>query len=516
MKTTFKKLFSQYWILVVLVIAKFFLQYLVVNPGYELHRDEFLHLDQANHLAFGFISVPPFTSLVSKLIMLLGGGEFWVRFFPALFGALTIVVAWLIAESLGGKLWAKVMTSLALLFSVMTRLNILYQPNAFDILAWTLLFYLLIKYIQSEKPMWLYGLAVVAAMGLCNKYNLVFLLVGLAAGLLMTKQRNLFGKAPFWKALVLLTIIMLPNVIWQIIHHFPVLEHMKVLKANQLDNNSSLGFLKDQLMFVSGSILLVVAALAAFSHYKPFREYRFAGIGIVVVLALFTALKAKNYYAFGIYPVLFAVGSVYIEQVLSKKAGRIVMPLLILSNITVFIVTANFVYPLYSPAQIRSHAEIFEKMGMLRWEDGKNHHLPQDFADMLGWEEMATKAYKAYQLIPKEEQKNTLVFADNYGQAGALNYYNRKSSMPEAYSFSTDYIFWIPQMECIRHVVLVGDEPDETIKALFSEVIRVDAVTNEYAREKGTGIYLLKGAKAEFTKGFYDLRDERISTNDIF
>ncbi|HEX7583261.1 MAG TPA: hypothetical protein VF373_01120, partial [Prolixibacteraceae bacterium] len=80
---------SSYWILIVLIFIKLFLQFALVNPIYELHRDEFLHLNQSDHLAFGFISVPPFTSLVSKIIFLLGGSLFWIRFFPALFGALT-------------------------------------------------------------------------------------------------------------------------------------------------------------------------------------------------------------------------------------------------------------------------------------------------------------------------------------------------------------------------------------------------------------------------------------------
>ena len=73
MDTTFKKFIRQYWLLLLIVLLKMILQFIVVNPYYELHRDEFLHLDQANHLAFGFISVPPFTSLVSKVIFLLGG-----------------------------------------------------------------------------------------------------------------------------------------------------------------------------------------------------------------------------------------------------------------------------------------------------------------------------------------------------------------------------------------------------------------------------------------------------------
>ena len=85
MNSKFRTFLKDYWVLLIVIAAKFLLQYILVNPYYELHMDEFLHLDQAKHLAFGFISVPPLTSVFSKIIFLLGGGLFWIRFFPALF-----------------------------------------------------------------------------------------------------------------------------------------------------------------------------------------------------------------------------------------------------------------------------------------------------------------------------------------------------------------------------------------------------------------------------------------------
>jgi hypothetical protein len=57
----FQFFFNRYWILLGFVSVKFILQFVLVNPIYELHRDEFLHLDQAFHPAAGYISVPPFS-----------------------------------------------------------------------------------------------------------------------------------------------------------------------------------------------------------------------------------------------------------------------------------------------------------------------------------------------------------------------------------------------------------------------------------------------------------------------
>jgi len=515
MNSNFRRFVDRYWILFVLIIIKMVLQYVVVNPVYELHRDEFLYLNQADHLSFGYISVPPLTAVISKIIYLLGGGLFWIRFFPALFGTLTIVFVWLIIESVGGSLFSRILASTALVFSALMRINILYQPNSFDVLTWTVIFYLLIRYIQNENIKWLWILAVIIAVGFYNKYNLVFLIAGLAVGLLATIQRRIFGKLSFWKALILSLAILSPNIIWQIINHFPVFQHMKVLKANQLDNNTSIGFLISQLTFFFGSIPITLAALVAFSYFKPFRSFRFIGISFVTIIALFAAMKAKDYYAVGLYPVIIAFGSVYIDLILSKKLRFVVVPLLIILNLAIFILTLKLVYPIYSPVEIRKHAQSFGKLGLLRWEDGKNHNLPQDFADMLGWKEMADKSLEAYKMIPPGELENTLIICGNYGEAGALNYYNR-SKMPEAYAFNTDYIYWLPHLKKIRNILYIGMKPGDDVLRAFNEFRLIGSVEDEYAREKGAGIYLLIGAKDLFTPIFYNKVEERKKKQDLF
>jgi len=515
MNLNWRKILSNYWILIAFVAVKMILQYVLVNPIYELHRDEFLHLNQANHLAFGFISVPPLTSLFSKIIYFLGGELFWVRFIPALFGSLTIVMVWLIVEEIGGNLISKILVSCALVFSVLIRINILFQPNSFDILAWTLIFYLLIRYINTDHPKWLYWLSIIVALGLYNKYNLIFILIGLLVGILLTYQRKLLSNSAFYKALLLTFILILPNLIWQIVHNFPVIQHIKVLKLTQLDNNSAGAFLKGQVLFFFGSLPLSIAALWAFISYKPFKPYRLIGICFVFTIALFSFLKAKDYYALGLYPALFAFGSVFIEKKLSGRLKLVIIPLLILFNGAIFVVTSKFVYPVLTPVEIVQNSAEFEKMGLLRWEDGKNHSLPQDFADMIGWREMADKALIAYKKIPTNELENSLVFCDNYGQTGALNYYNR-GKMPEAYSFNTDYIYWIPNFKKITTVLLVGNKPSQDIVEMFINCKLVGVVENEFAREKNTQIYLLTGGNELVTEKFYKMLDDRKKRLDIF
>ena len=134
-------------ILLGFIILKFALQYILISPEYDLQRDEYLHLDQAHHLAWGYLSVPPVTSWISYLIFLLGNSVFWIKFFPTLFGALTLVIVWKTIELLKGNLYALILGATCVLFSSLLRLNTLYQPNSLDVLCWTAFYYIIIQYI---------------------------------------------------------------------------------------------------------------------------------------------------------------------------------------------------------------------------------------------------------------------------------------------------------------------------------------------------------------------------------
>ncbi|MBN1185126.1 MAG: glycosyltransferase family 39 protein [Bacteroidales bacterium] len=509
----FESFLRKYWILVLFMAVKLILQFVFVNPIYELHRDEFLYLDQAFHPAAGYISVPPFTSWIAKIIYLLGGGIFWIRFFPAFFGALTLVFIWFMVEELGGRFYARLLASVTYIFSVFARMHVLFQPNAFDILIWTVLFFLLIKYVKTQHFRWLVFFSVFAALGLYNKYTIVFLIAGLILGLVVSNQRRILSKKDFYISIAFCVVLLVPNIIWQINNHFPVIYHMKALSKGQLANIDRMDFLFDQVKY--GLVGLVfTGAFAGLIFFTPFKPYRFIGYSFLVIIFLFILSRAKSYYAFGLYPVVFVLGSVYLEAVF-KKRNKIFVPAIALLSIVIFLMSVRFMMPALPPSDIKAQPDIFDKMGLLRWEDGKNHSLPQDFADMTGWKEMADKSLKTFQMIPENESANILVLCDNYGQAGALNYYNR-GRMPEAYSFNTDYIYWLPEMKRIENVIIVGKQPKQEILNMFSSCVQTGIVENEFSRERGTGVYLLMGAKPVFTETLYNKADERKRKFNIF
>lgn len=497
-------------ILFVFVVVKMVLQYFLVNPIYELHRDEFLHLDQAKHLAWGFHSVPPLTSWISWLILQFGNSVFWVKFFPALFGALTIVVVWKTIECLKGNLFACILAATALVFSVLLRINILYQPNSLDILCWTLVYYTFIRYIQTEKPKWLYFLAISFAIGFLNKYNIAFCLLGLLPAILLTEHRRLYLKPEFYFSIIIASALISPNLIWQIENDFPVLKHMKELAETQLVHVSRFGFLKEQMLFFIGSVFILIAAFISFYSYAPFKPYRLLFWAYVFTMIMFVFLKAKAYYAIGLYPIFFAFGAVYLSKLLQhgwKFNIRYIALTVILLFAYPLVETA---LPIYAPEKYAQFAQQNLPFSSHTWEDGKKHPISQDFADMLGWKELTTKIDSVYNSLASKN--NVLIICDNYGQAGAINYYSKTTGL-KADCFNTDYDKWVNLNDEIKTVIRVktAKNLDNTRDlSLFGSINEVAQIENKFARETGTRIIILSNPKIDLAKL---LREERAKGN---
>ncbi len=486
-------------VLVSFVVLKLFSHCFLINPVYELHRDEFLHLDQANHLAWGFQSVPPATSIFAWIIKVLGGSAFIIRLVTACFGAGTLVYSWFIVKELKGNLFAKVLCMVALFACAIARLDMLFQPNAFDILSWTATYYYFVKYISTSKPRFIYYAILAIAIGFLNKYSIGFLIIGLLVGFLASPQRYIFKTKHLYIASCIGLLLVLPNLIWQYQNHFPVVKHMKELAATQLDKINRIDFLKDQLLYYIGDLWILFAAAIAFFIYKPFKDFRWIGLSYLTAIILFTWFRAKAYYAAGLYPVLLAYGSVYLGTALKLGWQRHLKTVALCTALIMFFLTIRLAYPILTPGEITLKKKKFEMVGALRWEDGKNHHLPQDFADMLGWRELAKIVDEAYKKIPEKE--SLIILCDNYGEAGAINHYSAFKNI-HAVSFSADYITWVNLDKQIKNVILVNsiedDDPDRKVeRPIFERVMKIGTVENKMAREYGTSVYLLENAKID-------------------
>ncbi|MCC6582796.1 MAG: glycosyltransferase family 39 protein [Chitinophagales bacterium] len=483
-----------------ILLLKIILQFMIINSVYELHRDEYLYLAEGNNLAFGFIEVPPIISIFAWVIKVFGNSVFLIKLVPAVLGALMIVFTWKIVAELGGDIFAQVLASFTLLFSAFLRINMLFQPNSFDCLCWTILFYILIKWIKTQYPKYLYFFFIVVAVSFLNKYSIIFLMAGFFLGLFFSPYRNLFQNKHFYFALFLAFLLVSSNIYWQIQHGVPFLHHMLALRNEQLKISERMDFILDQLLFfIVGIHVVITGFFAAFITNN--KKYRIIFLTVFFTLGIFICFKAKGYYAIGLYPVVIAFGSVEVEK-FSKKLnlalGGILRVLLIVIPALLFLPFFKVAFPVLTPLEIAQNNQRFAKFGLLRWEDGKNHVLPQDFADMLGWKELTEKTQKIWNSIPESERTNTLIITDNYGEAGAINYYS--GGKLTAHSSEASFALWLPEDMDIKNVISIGMQSDSITLSHFNHTVKADSITNRFAREYLTGIYIHYAAKPSFQK----------------
>ncbi len=500
-------------LIIVMAVLSVIIHLVVVN-NLEYHRDELLYYSLGMHPAAGYASVPPLIGWIACMMQnIFGYSVFCVRLFPALLGGALIIVAASIVRELGGSRYAAFLSSVGLIISIFfQRTYFLFQPVHVEIFLWTLIIFLVIKYINSKNGNILILIGAVSGLALLNKYLSVLLLLGLFVIIPFTRYRYVFKEKKFLVGITVGFLVFLPNLIWQIYMGFPVFNHMSELYDTQLVYMDMPLFLSEQLLMPFVGSVFTVGGLIFLLSSKKIEKFRFLGLLSLLVITGLMFLKGKSYYTLGVFPFLIGSGAVAFEQWISRKWSRIIFPaMLILLTIPVIPIGI----PVFRTAGLVKYFEVQqEKYGFdqgRRFEDGTIHSLPQDYADMLGWEELTSIASRAYGMIRDKEAG--FIYAENYGQAGAITVIGKKYGLPEAICFSESFRYWYPEKfnRDITSVVYINDdEPGDDIKALFSKVTLVGSISNPHARESGTSVYLFE----EPTQSFNKFWEERIKSLD--
>jgi hypothetical protein len=407
---------------------------------------------------------------------------------------------------LGGNGYAQVLSCLSLTFSLLIlRGYSMLQPVPFDILFWTFILYWLLRYTNTQKPVYLLLIGVAFGLGFLNKYMVAFLAAGILLAIPSTPYRRLWVSKYTWFAIAIAFLLFLPNLIWQFNHGFPVFMHMQQLKETQLVNVKRGNILIDQLlMFTFGSVIWVAGLIWLLISGKA-KNFRVFGLIYLIVLIVFLILRGKSYYMAGLYPFMFAAGGVSWEILIKSTPWRIALAVLVVL-LSLPLVPGGI--PLMSAGKLAAFFEkLPPKMGaeaLLRWEDGRMHALPQDFADMLGWDELGNIVVKACDTI--QDKNRIAIYAENYGQAAAIDHFGEPYNLPPVASFSDSYVLWIPDSLPSRVDIFfyVNNELGSDIQPMFATIDSVGSITNPYAREFGTTVYLCRSPKQEFRDFFRD------------
>jgi len=476
------------WTLLIPMVVVYGVVRLLVSEGYGFHRDEFLYLAQGRHLAWGFWSNPPGPGFMSWLTQqTLGDSVIALRIIPSALAAATAYVTAQIAREFGANRFGQFLAAFSIMVSgVFLRVFLLFNPVPFDVFYWSLLTYILVRYIRTSHPNLLLLFGLICGFGILNKYSVALLLLPLLVILPWTSLRSVFLEKKMYAGVILAALVALPNLLWQYHHNFPVTSHMAELQENQLANVTASGFIIDQVLFNANILWVWISGLLfCFStHGKKFRTMGFLFLGVI---GLILALQGKSYYTLGIYPVMIGAGARMWERWSEGRNWlRFTLPLVSLLMIVPILPVA---WPFLSAQGLQEYGEKYGMESFFRWEDGQVHTLPQDFADMFGWQELAELVGQAHDQV--EEKEHCLIYCSNFGQAGAVDYFGKKYALPPVHSFADSWKLWLPEQVSAAHhtLIYVNDNLGEDVEDLFASITLIGQVENEFARERGTLVY---------------------------
>src|SRR5215831_16482277 len=469
----------------------------IFNNRYGYFRDEFDYLACGDHLAWGYVDQPPllpFLVRVSRVV--LGDSLRSIRFLPALAASLTIVLAAMIARELGGRRFALVLSAVAVLIAPQFLSNgSLLTTNCLEPVFWMGCAYFAILAIKRDSRFWLaFGLS--AGLGLEEKYSIAIFGLAVVAGLLLTRHRRVLLDKWLWAGGLLAFLIFLPNLLWNIHNHWPFLELMHNIRSHGRDVQlSPLQFFLQQILLIHPlTAPLWITGLIALLFSSRLRNYRVLGWCYLICFTAFVVLKGKNYYLAPIYPMLLAAGAVAFESGIERTRQSWLKPALVV----VLLIGGAWLAPVVIP--VLSVDRFISYLNTLPFKPPRSEHsheraaLPQHYADQFGWEEMVAMTAEAWGRVPAEQRSDCAVFGQNYGQAGAIDFFGPRYGLPKALSGHQTYFLWGPRGYS-GNCMIVLDDNKETLDKLFAQVEYVGAADNPYALERQVPVFLCRGAK---------------------
>ena len=484
-------------IVVILAGAKLLL-HLLTATNYGLFGDELYFLAAGEHLAWGYVDMPPLTAVQAWLARaLFGESIFGVHLFPALLGAGLVLLTGLLVHELDGRRGAQVLASLAILAAcVYLYVDSYLSMNSVEPLIWTGCAWVLVRIIKTgNSKLWL-AFGLLAGLGLLNKHTMALFGLALVLGLLLTPARSRMWNRWFLLGGGVAFLLFLPNLLWMAQHDFPFFELQAQIRSDRRNVDlSPLQFMVEQVIFMNPVTLpLWLAGLAWFFAGPRGRAYRALGWAYLIVLLLLLVLDGRVYYLAPAYPMLFAGGAVAMEHWADRQHWGWLKPVYAGVLLVGGLVLAPFWLPLLPPETYLRYAEIlpFEQPAV---ETPATGALPQLFADRFGWPEMAQDVAAAYYALPPAVRAKTAIWGNNYAQAGAVDFYGPALGLPKAISGHLNYWYWGPQGYTGESVLLLGEEWRD-IAPIFDKCQEVGTVSHPWSMlRQRFPIYWCQGIK---------------------
>ena len=464
------------------------------NGDYGYHRDELYFIVCGQRPDWGYVDQPPLVPLLAALMHWLFPDSLTMfRLIPALAHAGTVALTAETACKLGGGTWAQLLAGMTvLLCPLLLAFGTIFYLDSLQPIAWLFCAYALIRIIRDKDERWWLPMGVVIGLAFVAKYNIAFWVVALLLGLLLTSARGRLARPRPWIAAAVAALIVLPNLLWQWAHGWPFLEIGAAVVAGKNLVQAPWTFVLIQMRDLNPVAAPIwLAGLAAFAFWDRFADLRAIAIAYLLLLAAMIMLHAKSYYLSGAYPVLFAGGAVALEAWLaSRRLRAALLAVVVLLSLPLL----PFVVPLLPIERFAAYQRF---LGVApQGTDPKLvlGRLPQLYAEMFGWRELAAQVGHAYQSLSPTERANAVFFANNYGEAAAVDIFGKPWGLPPSIGAHNNYYLWGPRGHVGDVVIHLGGSREDLLK-VYASVEAMGKTDNPWALplETGQTIWICRG-----------------------
>jgi hypothetical protein len=489
-------------LLIVLALAEIAL-HLVAIRGYGIFRDEMYLIASARRLAWGYVDHPPLSPALLRIVLAtLGDSLFAIRLLPALAGGALVVLTGWIARELGGGPFAQGFAALSVILApdYLATYHI-YTMNAYEPLCWMGCVAILLWILNGgSSRLWL-AFGVLAGVGLENKHTMLLMGLGLVIGLLLTGERRRLLDPWLWAGGAIALAILLPNLLWQAQHQWPELEFMRRADAVKNYRASAWEFFTGQVLLIGPVMLPVWFAGLCWFFTGAGRRWRALGWCYLVMFASLLATHGKVYYLTPAYPMLLAAGAITWETFTIQPARAWLRK----ASIALLVIVSAAIAPLAMPLlPVETFIRYARAIGFseVKTENHRPARLPQLYADMFGWENMAARVAAVYRSLPAQEQAQAAIFGQNYGEAGAIDYFGPRWGLPRAISGHNNYFLWGPGDR--GQVLIVIGSSGRGAKRLYEDVTPAGRIVDAYAMpyESDLTIWLCRRPKQPLSEAW--------------
>ncbi|MDX3355995.1 glycosyltransferase family 39 protein [Streptomyces sp. ME01-24h] len=457
-----------------------------LSGRYGFHRDELYFLVAGHRPAWGYADQPPLTPLAARLsTAVFGDTPAGLRVVATLACAATVVVVAAVARELGGGRAAQVLAAACTAVSgFVLAVGHMVSTATFDVLAWVVVCWLVLRLLRTgDRRLWL-AVGAALGVGMQNKYLVALLAVALLAALLATGPRLVLrGPWPLAGAAVALAMA-LPNLWWQAAHGWPQLTVAGGISADDGAENRVL-FVLQQIVFLSPLFVPVWIAGGLRLWRDPALRWARAFVPAYLVLAVVVVVSGgKPYYCLPLLLVLLAAGCVT-----TASRPRAMWRAVALTAV----VSALISLPVLPPGAA-----------------GMVNAVNKEQGEQIGWPRLADAVADAWSGVPVAYRPRAVVFAQNYGEAGALAHYGPARGLPAPYSAHMSFADWGPPPDSATGpVLLVRQEEADGLERYFADCRQVGSVDNGHDvanEEQHAAIVLCAAPNAPWSRLWPSLR----------